>query len=102
VERTVFSFESLLLGSESTEWWGDESDDETRESVPSEGSSWSLPSYKLGQFSTEEGHIKDWFKDVDVEGGKTSGPFLSILGQSLVWVGDTVVEVTDLVVMHLL
>jgi hypothetical protein len=69
VERSVLTFEFLLVGGQSTERWRDQLDDEPGEAIPSEGGSWALPAHKLSQLATEEHHVKDWLEYIDVEGG---------------------------------
>lgn len=100
VEGSVFTFESLFLGGKSTESRGDEADNESRETVPSESDGRAFPSDEFGELLGEEEHVKEWLDKVDVQARKTGGPLVSILGQTLIGVSNTVVQVANLVVMH--
>ena len=100
VERSILSLKALFLGCQSAERWRNESDDEAREGVPREGEGGSLPSDQLRQLLGEQNHVQEGLDDVDVQCREAAGPLLCILSQPLVWVGNPVVQVADLVVVH--
>ena len=100
VEGTVLSLKSRFLSSESSEGWGDDFDDPAGEGVPCERNGGAFPTDQLRQLPGEEEHVKDGLAQVGVELGEAGGPLGSICSQALIWVGDTVVQVADLVVMH--
>ena len=100
VEGAVLALEALLLGSQSAEGRRDHLDDEARERVPRESQRRSFPADKLGELSREENCVEGGLDEVDVKSGKAGSPLLSILSEALVGIGDPVVEIADLVVVH--
>ena len=100
MERPVLALKACFLGGKAAEWRGNHSNDETRESVPTESDSGTFPAHKLGKFPREQDHIKGRLHDVDVQSREAASPLFAILRQPLIRVGDAIVQVADLVVMH--
>jgi hypothetical protein len=59
-----------------------------------------LPTDQLAQFLGEQKDIQDWFKSVQEHVGETGGPLLGVVCESLVWIGDPVVQIANFVVVH--
>ena len=57
VKSAILTLKTLLLGCQSTEWRRNEPDNETREGIPTECESWSLPAYQLRELSWKQDHI---------------------------------------------
>jgi len=102
VQVTVLALKLLLDSGHSSEGRGDSLDNETRKTVPCENHSGTFPSNELSQLSAEENDIKDRLGKVHVEAGKRSSPFLGVSSKALVRVTDSAVQITDLVVVHVL
>jgi len=100
VERPVLALKACFLGGKTAERRGNQSNDEARESVPTESDGGTFPAHEFGKFSREQDHIKGRLHDVDVQSGEATSPLFAILRQPLVRVGDAVVQVADLVVVH--
>jgi hypothetical protein len=96
VLRSVFTFKFLLNSGQLSEWRRDDSDDNTRDDVPSECQHRSCPSNKLCQFTREENQIKNWLSDIEIKVGKTLSPLVKILSKSLIRVGNSTIQVADL------
>lgn len=67
------------------------------ENVPSEDDHRSFKAKEDGELLGEHDDVEDGFGDVGVEGSERVGPFVDVIGQSLVWVADSPVDLGHLV-----
>ena len=100
VQGPILALQPLLLRRQAAESRRDEADDIAREGVPGEGKGGTLPTDELAELFREQDHVQKWLDEVDVQRGEARGPLLRVLGQPLVRIGNAVVQVADLVVVH--
>ena len=91
---------TLLCGGEFAEGRRDEADDDAADEVPREEQKRALPADLVGEFAGEEDDVEDGLGEVGVEEAEGAGPFVDILGDTLVVGGDAGVEVGDFVVVE--
>lgn len=102
MQVAVLTFQLLFNSSHSSEGRGDGLDDQTRKTVPSEDHGGAFPSDEFSQLFAEEDDIEYWLGQVHVKAREGSSPFLCVSCKALIGVGDTAVQVADLVVVHAL
>jgi hypothetical protein len=97
---SVFSFELLFDCCESSEGRRDESEDKSGYEVPDNAIGRTLPSQEVGKLAREQDDVEDRLGEIGVEVAEGVGPFFDVGGESLVWVGDSGVDVGKLVEDH--
>lgn len=97
---SVLTLNFLLDSGQLTECWGDDLDAHGGDEIPGNDGSWTSPSNKLGQFLGEKNDIQNWLSDVQVKAGEGYSPLLGILGESLIGVRDSGVQIADFVIKH--
>ncbi len=102
VACSVLTFQFLLNRDELAKSGRDHANDHPRAVVPQDHHQRSFPSDQLRKLLREENDVHDGFRKIEVERGAASRPLLEVLRQSLVRVRNTVVEVADFVIEHLL
>lgn len=88
---------TLLNGSHFSERWGQDSDKWACSNVPEAAQCWSSPAEQLCQLTREQEDVEDWLWDVWIQITEWSCPFFNVLSQSLVWVGDSRIQIADLI-----
>lgn len=92
----------MFHGGELAKRWGDELEEEGGQEVPSNDVGWPSPPDQVRKFSGEENNIQKGLRKVGIELSQGSRPLLDVLGESLVGVVDSGVDVGDLVENHVL
>lgn len=102
MQRAVISLQLLLLGCQFSERRRNDLNKISGKCVPKDDQAGSFPPDQHSQLATEQDYVKEGLGSVEVEIGKTGCPLVGVVCQSLVRIGNTVVEVAYLVVMHVL